>query len=93
MGRPVKGPVIGVDAMGGDLAPRVVIEGALEALRESDASFDVLLIGDEAAINEEAARLGVRDKLPRIVHAAERVEMAEAAASSVRRKRDSSISV
>ena len=29
-----KGPVIGVDAMGGDLAPRVVIQGALEALRE-----------------------------------------------------------
>ncbi|TMQ64800.1 MAG: phosphate acyltransferase PlsX [Candidatus Eisenbacteria bacterium] len=93
MGRPVKGPVIGVDAMGGDLAPRVVIEGALEALREADSAFDVALIGDEAVIIEEAERLGVRDKLPRIVHAAERVEMAEAAASSVRRKRDSSISV
>ena len=79
--------------MGGDLAPRVVIEGALEALRESEASFDVALIGDEAAILEEADRLGVRAKLPRIIHAAERVEMAEAAASSVRRKRDSSISV
>jgi phosphate acyltransferase len=71
-----RGPVIGVDAMGGDLAPRVVIQGALEALRESGASFDVALVGDESAIVEEADRLGVRGRLPRIIHAAERVEMA-----------------
>jgi phosphate acyltransferase len=93
MGRQGTGPVIGVDAMGGDLAPRVVIQGALEALRESGAMFDVALVGDESTIVEEADRLGVRSKLPRIIHAAERVEMAESAASSVRRKRDSSISV
>jgi len=93
MGGQERGPVIGVDAMGGDLAPRVVIQGALEAIRESGASFDVALIGDESAIVEEANRLGVRERLPRIIHAAERVEMAESAATSVRRKRDSSISV
>jgi len=79
--------------MGGDLAPRVVIQGALEALREGAASFDVALVGDEALIVEEAGRLGVRDRLPRVIHAAEVVEMGESAASSVRRKRDSSISV
>src|SRR6188474_3029313 len=93
MGRHGTGPVIGVDAMGGDLAPRVVIQGALEALRESGAMFDVALIGDESAIVEEADRLGVRNRLPRIIHASEQVEMAESAASSVRKKRDSSISV
>jgi len=88
-----KGPVIGVDAMGGDLAPRVVIQGALEALNEPGASFDVALIGDEREIEAEAERLGVRQHLPRIIHAAEVIEMAESAAQSVRKKRDSSISV
>lgn len=88
-----KGPVIGVDAMGGDLAPRVVIQGALEALGEPGASFDVALVGDEREIFAEADRLGVRDRLPRVIHAAEVIEMAESAAQSVRKKRDSSISV
>ena len=88
-----KGPVIGVDAMGGDLAPRAVIQGALEALGEPGASFDVALVGEEREILAEAERLGVRDRLPRIIHAAEVVEMAESAAQSVRKKRDSSISV
>jgi glycerol-3-phosphate acyltransferase PlsX len=87
------GPVIGVDAMGGDLAPRVNIQGALEALAEPGASFDVALVGDEKAIRDEAQRLGVSDRLPRVIHAAEQVEMSEHAAQAVRKKRDSSISV
>jgi glycerol-3-phosphate acyltransferase PlsX len=93
MGQRGKGPVIGVDAMGGDLAPQVVIEGALEALSESGSAFDVALIGDEAQVFEAADRLGVRNRLPRVIHAAEVVEMAESAAQSVRKKKDSSISV
>src|SRR5262245_59244547 len=93
MREPGKGPVIGVDAMGGDLAPRVVIQGALEALRETNRSFEVALIGDEPQIRAEAGRLGVEDRLPRVIHAAEVSEMAESAAQSVRKKRDSSISV
>jgi glycerol-3-phosphate acyltransferase PlsX len=88
-----KGPVIGVDAMGGDLAPRVNIQGALEALRESGSAFDVVLVGDETQIRDEASRLGVSDRLPRIIHAAEQVEMSEHAAQAVRKKRDSSINV
>jgi len=79
--------------MGGDLAPRVNIQGALEALAEPGSSFDVVLVGDETAIREEAKRLGVADRLPRIVHAAEQVEMSEHAAQAVRKKRDSSIVV
>jgi len=79
--------------MGGDLAPRVNIEGALEALAEPGASFDVVLVGDEKAIRDEAQRLGVLDRLPRVIHAAEQVEMSEHAAQAVRKKRDASINV
>jgi glycerol-3-phosphate acyltransferase PlsX len=88
-----RGPVIGVDAMGGDRAPRVVIQGALEARREARGAFDIVLVGDEARIREEAERLDLRERLPRVVHAPESVDMAEAAAASVRRKKGSSINI
>ena len=39
-----------VDAMGGDLAPDVVIEGAVAAVNEYDVG--VVLAGDEARITE-----------------------------------------
>jgi phosphate acyltransferase len=86
-------PIIGVDAMGGDRAPRVVIQGAMEAVREADGAYDVLLVGDEARIREEAGRLGLAGELPRIEHAPETVDMAESAAASVRRKKGSSINI
>jgi len=88
-----RGPVIGVDAMGGDRAPRVVIQGALEARREARGAFDIVLIGDEAKIREEAERLELRERLPRVVHAPESVDMSEAAAASARRKKGSSINI
>lgn len=86
-------PVIGVDAMGGDLAPGVVIQGAIEATRESAGAFEVVLIGDEALVREEAARLRLQSSLPSIIHASEKVEMGESAATSVRKKKDSSINI
>src|SRR5882672_9585284 len=86
-------PVIGVDAMGGDLAPGVVIQGAIEATRESAGAFDVVLIGDEALIREEATRLHLAASLPSVIHASERVEMGESATTSVRKKKDSSINI
>src|SRR3990172_6057437 len=51
------------------------------------------LVGDEAKIREEAERLAVRERLPRVVHAPETVDMSESAAASVRRKKGSSINV
>jgi glycerol-3-phosphate acyltransferase PlsX len=88
-----RGPVIGVDAMGGDRAPRVVIQGALEAWREARGAFDIVLVGDESRIREEADRLEARELLPRVVHAPEAVDMSEAGAASARRKKGSSISI
>ncbi|HXF59397.1 MAG TPA: hypothetical protein VN539_06210, partial [Candidatus Saccharimonadales bacterium] len=86
-------PVIGVDAMGGDLAPGVVIQGAIEATREAAGAFEVVLIGDEGLVREEAARLHLQNSLPHVIHASERVEMGESAATSVRKKKDSSINI
>lgn len=80
-----------VDAMGGDYAPQVVIEGAVAAVKEYN--IEVVLVGDETRIKSllrEAKYAG--DRI--LLHPAEEViEMSEPAASSVRRKRGSSIVV
>jgi phosphate acyltransferase len=78
-----------VDAMGGDFAPRVVVEGTLAAVKEYGA--EVILVGDEAKINPLLKKAKYTGPNITIVHAPETIEMCESAALSVRRKRHSSI--
>ncbi len=82
---------LAIDAMGGDYAPREVVRGALAA-REALADDELVLVGDEPAIRAELAEAGAEgaDRL-RIVHASERVGMADPPVEAVRRKPDSSI--
>lgn len=78
-----------VDAMGGDHAPRVVIEGALAAAKEYD--IDIVLVGDEAAISALLNKYKYKGGRISIQPAKEVIGMCESAAASVRRKRNSSI--
>jgi glycerol-3-phosphate acyltransferase PlsX len=80
-----------VDAMGGDYAPQVVIEGAVAAVKEHDT--DVVLVGDEVKINSLLKKAKYAGKNISVHHATEVIEMSESAATSVRRKRNSSIVV
>jgi glycerol-3-phosphate acyltransferase PlsX len=83
---------IAIDAMGGDNAPGVVIEGALMAARELDC--DIVLVGDNDIVQKELFGKGAKaPKNISVCHASEAIGMDEPAALSVRRKRDSSISV
>jgi len=83
---------IAVDAMGGDQAPRVEVEGAIRAARSYDVK--VILVGPEELIREELQRHENARSLPiQVVHASERVAMEDSAAKAVRGKRDSSIRV
>ncbi len=84
---------VALDAMGTDDAPAPEVAGALSAL-ESYPDLEVILVGDEDALHAELARhpQAPVDRLS-VVHAAERVHSGEAPALTVRRKRDSSISV
>jgi len=83
---------IAIDAMGGDRAPRVVIEGAIKAASIYD--YQILLVGDTRKINKF---LNIYNGYPKkkieIVHASETVKMGEPAAASFRKKKDSSIAV
>ena len=80
---------IALDAMGGDFAPRAVVEGALLAAREIESS--VILVGKKDEITRELSQFGEmgKEKID-IVHASQVVEMKEPIAKAIR-KSDSSI--
>jgi glycerol-3-phosphate acyltransferase PlsX len=85
---------IALDAMGSDRAPAVEVEGAVGALLDRSDGVRVVLVGDRDRIEAELARFpdAPRDRLE-IHHASEVIEMGEAPATAIRRKRDSSIVV
>ncbi|HAH21980.1 MAG: phosphate acyltransferase [Omnitrophica WOR_2 bacterium GWF2_43_52] len=80
---------IAVDAMGGDYAPKVVIEGAVAASKEYGCR--IALVGIRERIEEELQKIGGCPEAIEIVHASEIIQMNEPAALSIRKKRDSSI--
>jgi phosphate acyltransferase len=84
---------IGLDAMGGDYAPRAAIEGAVDTLSRIDEDVRIVLIGDEVQIREELARLNTDPDLFDIVHASQVITMADHPAKAFSVKRNSSIAV
>src|SRR5215471_5920728 len=83
---------IALDAMGGDYAPRNIIEGAVLALKEYSHIEKLYLVGDSAAVENELKRLDFSDSRIEIFHASQVVSMKESAAKAVRHKKDASIS-
>jgi len=81
--------------MGGDHAPAVNIGGALDALRFYPKLKHLFLVGDQAVLEAECKKHGLNLADPRvsIVHAPEVIGMAEPGAKTVRRKKQSSISI
>jgi len=82
-----------VDAMGGDDAPRCVVTGVLEALRQFPERVQPVLVGDEESIHAEIRRQTSEKVDLEVIHAGQQVEMSEGGADSFRRKRDSSLNV
>ena len=81
-----------LDAMGGDLAPSVNIEGAVETVNEYD-DVDVILVGDESSIQKELRNKRYSANRISVVHASQVVEMHESPMVAIRKKKDSSIRV
>jgi glycerol-3-phosphate acyltransferase PlsX len=81
-----------LDAMGGDHAPAVNIEGAVETVQEAE-DIHVTLVGDETAIRRELKGKRYRSGSISVLHASQVVEMHESPAVAIRKKRDSSIRV
>ncbi len=77
--------------MGGDHAPEVVVAGAVSAAR--DFGVEILLVGPQARVDRELAHHRPVPSGIRLVEAPEVVEMHEAPAMAVRRKKRASIVV
>jgi glycerol-3-phosphate acyltransferase PlsX len=84
---------IAVDAMGGDSGPEIVATAAVEAAAGDPSNLVVVLVGDRPRIEKILGRARHVPSNIQIVHASEAVEMSEAPASAVRKKKDSSIGV
>jgi glycerol-3-phosphate acyltransferase PlsX len=83
---------IAVDAMGGDFAPRLVVDGAIAATRNPD--LGVALVGRADLVEAEVARHGDADHTRvRIVDAPDVVTMEESPSAALRRKSGASIRV
>ena len=83
---------IAVDAMGGDDAPRHLVDGAVDAGRDVD--LGVVLVGPAARLDDELRRHpGVDRARIRVVDAPEAVAMDEPPTAALRRKPGASIRV
>src|SRR6188474_3486498 len=83
---------IAVDAMGGDFAPRHVVDGALAAARHFD--LGVALVGPAALVETEIARHADVDRTRvQVVNATDVVTMSDAPTPTLRHKPGASIAV
>ena len=78
---------IAVDAMGGDSAPREIVEGAILA---AEQGVRVVLVGDEDQI---APLLGARGVGVTVQHASEVITMDDVPRGAIRDKKDASVAV
>ncbi len=80
-----------VDAMGGDNAPVVNVEGAIAAAR--DFKIEVILVGDEGILKKELSARNISGLPISVVHAPEVISMHESPAQACRQRTKSSIMV
>ncbi len=77
--------------MGGDRAPRTVVQGAILSLQESDGGLDLILTGDESQINGELKNNDSHNGKITLFPTTEVVDMTDKPAQVVKSKPDSSI--
>lgn len=82
---------VALDAMGGDHAPSVVVEGAVRALREAGGALHVLLVGPERAVRDTLAAHDTAGLALDVVDAPEVIAMDESPSSVLKGKPGSSI--
>lgn len=83
---------IALDAMGGDFAPDPNIEGALAAIA-ADPTLEILLVGDQAVLDEKLAKLGSVPRSIQVVASQGVAEMDEKPTEALLKKPNCSIAV
>ena len=83
---------IALDAMGGDFAPGINVDGAIEAL-QAMPELEVLLVGDEAALRPLLEASGYSGERLQVIPSEGFVGMEEKPADALRRKPNCSLAV
>jgi len=78
--------------MSGDLGAEVVVRAAAATL-EKYANIELIIVGDQAELQDLVTRIVGENARLKIVHASEIVEMSEPPAEALRKKKDSSMRV
>lgn len=85
---------VAIDAMGGDFAPGIVVDGVIDYFRRDSSALkaSIVLVGKEREIRREMKRLGAQDEPRiRIVDAHEAVSMREHFFSYWKKRKETSI--
>ncbi|NIO70305.1 MAG: phosphate acyltransferase PlsX [Anaerolineae bacterium] len=80
-----------LDAMGGDHAPEVAVEGGVMAAREY--GIEVVLVGPQEVVEAELAKHDTAGLSLPVVHASQVIEMTDEPSMAARKKKDSSMVV
>ncbi|MHC1721255.1 MAG: phosphate acyltransferase PlsX [Clostridiaceae bacterium] len=81
--------IIVVDGMGGDHAPKAVIEGCVQALKEADVK--IVITGRKSIIEAELSKYDYDNNKISVIHTEEVISTNESPVMAVRRKKDSSL--
>lgn len=79
--------------MGGDFAPQNVVAGALDALRETNNRFELLLIGPEELMRKHIASTSGNNLAYHLVNATQVIDMHDGPTAALKQKKDSTIAV
>lgn len=84
---------IALDVMGGDFAPEIPIDGAIEALNSLSYNDKIILVGDENLIHDVLDSKKVDRTAFAVVNASETISMNEPPTLALSRKKSSSIAI
>ena len=84
---------IALDAMGGDQAPGVIVEGGLAAIEEAGRDLEIILVGRIETLEAEISRLGLSSHPFELLDARDVIDFHDQPAVTLRKKKDSSIAV
>ena len=85
--------VIAIDMMGGDFAPLEAVKGVVQYLSEENSPAQLVLVGDQSAIQPLLAENNVPSNRLKVVHASQVIGMHEHPTKALKEKQESSIAI
>lgn len=82
---------VALDAMGGDNAPKAVIEGAIQAAKAAQGKYSIILTGPEDVIRQQLASFGYAGEGLEVFHAPDMVAMDDSPTTVLKTKPNSGL--